>query len=157
MNKKVLIMAMMLAVLPLTATGASVYKWTDENGVTHFGDREPSGKTSEQVSIRTGKSSGGQPAKSAQEQLKELESRDADAAERRDMSAADEARAKQRNANCETARNNLNLLASNNRIRIEEDGEQRYLSQEEIQEQREKFQSIADDNCGPSVADQSER
>lgn len=152
MNKKTLTMAMILAAVPLmapiTATGASVYKWTDENGVTHFGDREPTGKQSERVSVRTGKTSGGQQPKSPQQQLEEMQSRDADAAGKREESSVDEARRKQREANCETAQSNLNIIERNSRIRIEEDGEQRYLSQEEIQEQREKFQEIADENCG---------
>lgn len=157
MNKRILTLAIILAVAPLAATGASVYKWTDENGVTHFGDRQPTGKQSERVSVRTGKSSAGQQRQSPQEQLEELEAREADEAGKREESAVEEARRKQREANCSTARSNLNLLDRNSRIRIEEDGEQRYLSPEEIEEQREKFQEIADENCGAESEDQSER
>lgn len=157
MNKRTLTLAIILAVVPAAATAASVYKWTDENGVTHFGDREPTGKNAERVSVRTGKISGGQPQRSAQEQLDELESRQADEAGKREESAAEEARRKQREANCETARSNLAILERNSRIRIEEDGEQRYLSPEEIQEQRQKYQEVADENCGAESEGTAER
>lgn len=161
MNKKTLTLAMILAVVPLTvpqaATAASVYKWTDENGVTHFGDREPTGKQTERVNIRTGKTSGDQRPKSPQQQLEELEAREADAAGKREESAVEEARRKQREANCETARSNLTILERNSRIRVEENGEQRYLSAEEIQEQRQKFEDIASENCGAESSENAER
>lgn len=157
MNKRILTLAIILAAAPLATSGASVYKWTDENGVTHFGDRQPTGQQAEQVNVRSGTSSGGQQGQSPQEQLEELEARQADEAEKREESAAEEARRKQREANCETARSNLRILDRNSRIRVEEDGEQRYLSPEEIDEQRQKFQEIADENCGAEEDAQAER
>ena len=161
MNKKTLTLAMILAVVPLmvpqAATAASVYKWTDENGVTHFGDREPTGKQTERVNIRTGKISGDPRPKSPQQQLEELETRKAKAAGQREESAAEKARRQQREANCETARSNLDILERNSRIRIEENGEQRYLSPEEIQEQRQKFEDIASENCGAETSENAER
>ncbi|WP_297797944.1 DUF4124 domain-containing protein [uncultured Marinobacter sp.] len=157
MNKRILTLAIILAAVPLAASGASVYKWTDENGVTHFGDRQPTGQQAEQVNVRSGTSSGGQKGQSPQEQLEELEARQADEAEKREESAVEEARRKQREANCETARSNLRILDRNSRIRVEEEGEQRYLSPEEIDEQRQKFQEIADENCGAEEDAPAER
>ncbi|MBL3558239.1 MULTISPECIES: DUF4124 domain-containing protein [Marinobacter] len=147
MNRKILTLAVLLVAAPAISSAASVYKWTDENGVTHFGDRQPSGQQSEPVSIRTGKRSESN-RQSPQEQVKALEEREAEQAERQEESAAEQARRKQREANCETARSNLSILKRNSRIRVEEDGEQRYLSEEEIEEQRTKFEEIADENCG---------
>ena len=63
--------------------------------------------------------------------------------------AVEEARRKQREANCATARSNLDVIDRNARIRIEENGEQRYLSPEEIAEKRAEFERIAEENCGP--------
>ncbi|MEQ9544408.1 MAG: DUF4124 domain-containing protein [Marinobacter sp.] len=157
MNKIILTLAIILAAAPIAASGASVYKWTDENGVTHFGDRQPTGQQAEQVNVRSGTSSGGQQRQSPQEQIQELDARQADEAEKRKESAVEEARRKQREANCTTARSNLRILDRNSRIRVEEDGEQRYLSPEEIDEQRQKFQEIADENCGAEEDAQAER
>lgn len=147
MNTKIFTLAVLLVTAPAISSAASVYKWTDENGVTHFGDRQPTGQLSESVSIRTGKRSENN-RQSPQEQVRALENEEAEQAERQQESAAEEARRKQREANCETARSNLSILQRNSRIRVEEDGEQRYLSEQEIEEQRQKFEEIANENCG---------
>jgi hypothetical protein len=147
MNRKILTLAVLLVAAPAISSAASVYKWTDEDGVTHFGDRQPTGQQSESVSIRTGKPSENS-RQSPQAQVKALEDQEAEQAERKQESAVEEARRKQREANCETARSNLSILQRNSRIRVEEDGEQRYLSPEEIEEQRKKFEEIAEENCG---------
>lgn len=147
MNRKTLTLAVLLAATPSMAFAASVYKWTDEDGVTHFGDRQPTGQQAESVNIRTGKSSGGNRM-SPQEQLEQLETQEAKESEKRQESAVEEARRKQREANCETARTNLKLIQQNSRIRIEEEGELRYLTPEEIEEQKQQFEKIAEENCG---------
>ena len=151
MNRKSLTLTLWLAGLPGLAMSASVYKWTDENGVTHFGDRQPVGSKAEQVNVRSGTSSAASDNRpTPQEQLENVEERQAAAEEQRKETAAEEARRKQREANCATARSNLEIIASNARIRVEEDGEQRYLSPEEIAEKRAEFEEIAAENCGPA-------
>ncbi|MCL7945865.1 DUF4124 domain-containing protein [Marinobacter sp. ATCH36] len=147
MNRKIFTLAVLLVAAPTISSAASVYKWIDENGVTHFGDRQPTGQQSESVSIRTGKSSEGSRP-SPQQQVEALEEQEAEQAEQRQESAVEEARRKQREANCETARSNLSILQRNSRIRVEENGEMRYLSEEEIEEKRNEFEEIADENCG---------
>ncbi|PSF05876.1 DUF4124 domain-containing protein [Marinobacter fuscus] len=149
MNRKTLLLTIVLAAAPAIGSGASVYKWTDANGVTHFGDRQPTGQSAEQVNVRAG-TSRNPPAQrqSAQEQLEALESEQAAQQQRQKESAVEEARRKQREANCSTARANLGIIESNARIRVEENGESRYLSPEEIEQQRQQFQRIADENCG---------
>lgn len=147
MNRKILTLAVLLAATPAMAFAASVYKWTDKDGVTHFGDRQPAGQQAESVNVRTGKSSGSDRM-TPQEQLEELETREAKESEKLQESAVEEARRKQRAANCETARTNLTLIQQNNRIRIEEEGELRYLTPEEIEEKKQQFEKIAEENCG---------
>jgi hypothetical protein len=150
MNQKILLLAAVMAAAPGLAAGASVYKWTDENGVTHFGDRQPTGTLAETVNIRTGGSSGGQASRmSPQQQVQELQERQQAEDEQREETSAEEALRKQREANCATARSNLEVIESNARIRVEENGEMRYLTPEEIEEQRKQFEEIASENCGP--------
>ncbi|MEX0605207.1 MAG: DUF4124 domain-containing protein [Marinobacter sp.] len=149
MEIKTVILAIVLAVTPAIASAASVYKWTDENGITHFGDRQPTGRKSESVNVRTGSPRSSEQQRSAQEQVQAIDDAREVQSERTNLSAAEEARQKQRTANCETAQSNLKVIDSNARIRVEDNGEQRYLAPEEIEEQRGKFQQIADDNCNP--------
>lgn len=149
MNKKILALAVVIMAIPVFATGQSVYKWTDENGVTHFGDRQPTGKQAESVSIRTGKLSGaGGSTKSPQQNGQQMDDQEAEGAQSEKVSAVEEARQKQRAANCKTAQTNLSLLRSGSRIRVEENGEQRYLTPEEIAQKREQFEEVAEVSCG---------
>lgn len=150
MNNKILTLATLLALSPAMSLGASVYKWTDENGVTHFGDRQPTGQSTEQVDIRTGGPSGNQATRrSPQEQMEDIEEGQQQERQNAEETAVEEARRKQREANCETARSNLKILNQNSRIRVEEEGEQRYLSPEEIEEKRQEFQEAEEEYCGP--------
>jgi hypothetical protein len=146
MNKKILALAVVVMALPVFATAQSVYKWTDENGVIHFGDRKPNGQQSESVSIRTGKPSGA-ASTSPQQKVQEMADQEAESVQSEKVSAAEEARQKQRTANCRTAESNLSLIRSGSRIRVEENGEERYLTPEEISQKREQFEEIAELNC----------
>lgn len=146
MNRKILALAICIMAVPGFAMAQSVYKWTDENGVTHFGDRKPTGKQSESVSIRTGKQSVVDTA-SPQEKVQQITDRDTESAQSEKASAVEQAKQKQRAANCETARSNLAMIKSGGRIRVEENGEQRYLTPEEIAQKREQFEEIAELNC----------
>jgi len=157
MNRRILMLALIMCTTPGLAAGASVYKWTDENGVTHFGDRQPTGSKAEQVDVRSGNRSPTGERQSPQERLNELEQNQQNEAQEREETAAEEARRKQREANCATARSNLDVINSNARIRTEdEDGELRYLSPEEIDERRQEFEKVVEENCNPEET-QTER
>jgi len=150
MSRKILMLTLLMVLVPGIAHSGSVYKWTDENGVTHFGDRQPTGSKAEQVNVRSGKgstnaSNRASPQEQVQSMEQEAEKRQLTERERAEM----EAIRKQREANCATAQSNLKIIDSNARIQVQEDGERRYLSPEEIAEQRMKFEKIAEENCGP--------
>jgi len=150
MNKQILTLAVCIMAIPVFATAQqSVYKWTDEDGVPHFGDRQPTGKQAESISIRTGRPSGSDASgpMSPQQRVQQMNEQQAENAQSRQLSAVEEARQKQRAANCETARNNLSLIRSGSRIKMEENGEERYLTPEEIAEKRAQFEEIAENNC----------
>jgi molecular chaperone DnaK (HSP70) len=151
MNRKILMLALLMCATPGLATGASVYKWTDENGVTHFGDRQPTGGKAEQIKVRPSTGPGSNSKRqSLQERVNAMEEQEQQDQQRRNETAVQEAQRKQREANCATARSNLQIIQSNARIRTEgEDGEIRYLTPEEIEERRQQFEQIAEENCGP--------
>ncbi|HEA52328.1 hypothetical protein LCGC14_0675600 [marine sediment metagenome] len=150
MNRNILMLILLMTVAPGVAMSASVYKWTDENGITHFGDRKPVGANSEKVNVRSGKSSGaGASRPSPQKRLGELEEQQQTEALKQKETAVAAAQRKQQNANCKAARSNLKIIDNNARIRIEENGELRYLSTEEIEGQRTKLEEIAAENCKP--------
>lgn len=146
MNNKTLILTLLLAATPSMAMSASVYTWTDEQGVTHFGDRQPPGTRAKTLNVRSGTSSGNGRS-SPQKRLSELQEQQQKNAEQKQETVVETANRKQRVANCENARSNLKVIESNARIRIEDNGQMRYLSPEEIAEQRSKLEKIAAENC----------
>lgn len=151
MNKKILTLSLLLAVVPGVSMSASVYKWTDKDGVTHFGDRQPSGTQSEQVNVRSGSSSPAATTRpSPEERVNALEEQEQKEEKQRREAVAEEARQKQREANCSTAQTNLRVMKNNARIRIQENGELRYLTPEEIAEKRAKFEEVVAKDCGPN-------
>lgn len=149
MIQRLILLALIALAAPALASADSVYRWKDENGVVHFGDREPAGRSSERVSVKTGKSSdsGGGGRLPAREQVQALEESQAERERRQKETAVERARRKQRDARCQTAQANLQAINSNARIRVTEDNEQRYLSSEEIAEKKQQFEQIVEENC----------
>lgn len=132
---------------PLQAS--EVYKWVDEDGVTHYGERAPADKNYSTVKTYGEVPGGGEEAKQRLEQQrtdkKASEAKDIDYAQQKKV--ADE-QAKVRAENCKGARSNLKTIEENARVRIlGEDGEFRYLSEEERQQQINSAKEMISENC----------
>lgn len=145
-------LALALAIGATSLHAESVYKWTDKDGITHYGDQQPTGQKSESVDVKSGTthssvegSKEGRP--SPQERLKAMEKGKKEASKQASQSRTEEAREKLRQKNCEVARKNLKTLNTYGRIKVQEDGEQRYLTSEEIDAKKAEYKNIADDSC----------
>ncbi|MFT6980901.1 MAG: hypothetical protein ACJARK_002418 [Marinobacter psychrophilus] len=145
-------MALLLAMVPAMANATVVYKWTDADGVTHFGDRQPTGTQAEQISVRSGQSNLVNSNSSAQQQLNELEQRQRAASEESRAFDAAATRQAQRKTNCDAAQQNLEIISNNSRIRITENGGQRFLTPDEISQQKQTYEDIVEQNCGAEQA-----
>ena len=148
MTRFLLVAAAIALLSPALGSADSVYRWTDENGVVHFGDREPVGRAADRVSVKTGTATSSEERKSPQEQLKALEENQAERERQQKETAVEEARRKQQAVRCDAARANLQAINSNARIRVvDADGEQRYLTPEEIEAKRAEFETIVGESC----------
>jgi hypothetical protein len=145
-------MALLLAMVPAMANATVVYKWTDADGVTHFGDRQPTGTQAEQISVRSGQSNLVNSNSSAQQQLNELEQRQRAASEESRAFDAAATRQAQRKTNCDAAQQNLEIISNNSRIRITENGEQRFLTPDEVSQQKQTYEDIVEQDCGAEQA-----
>lgn len=54
--------AITIALVPHTTAATEVYRWVDENGVVHFGDRAPDQGNAEKVSVQPGPGAQSPPA-----------------------------------------------------------------------------------------------
>lgn len=132
-----------LCVLASTAAAQSapVYKWVDDNGVTHYGSQPPSGSQFKATGVRAKKTnkqalqarmSSDADMRAAQQTRKDFEQEEAANAE-----ATRKEIEKERAANCEKARDQLEAYDTAPRLyRPLPDGDREYLSDEELDAER---------------------
>jgi len=122
---------------------AQVYKWVDAQGVTHFGAQPPQGQQVETVNTVTA------PAKSTTmpapvvEDETEVDQQSIDRKVKRQVAEQET----ERKRYCETMRTNLAQLQNNPRVRVEEKGETRRITEEERQAKIAETRSKIDENC----------
>lgn len=124
------------------------YRWKDEAGAEHFTQQPPAGRKSEFIAVSTGKSTEVAPGES-------IESSGAD-------KAPDKAGSKPTGPiqavpdkdpeKCKQARDSQGVLNSHARIREKVGEDYRYLTPEEIAEQKKLAQESADVYCEPAPA-----
>ena len=155
---KIIVLLFVTLCLPCQTTSAAedaYYTWVDENGVTNFAQKDPKEyestyvtrtqefgrlnrpKTPESRKVDTAET----PATTRNEVDPDLEIQE----ERRDIQ---EQIAKIRASNCDIGKRNLAKLEAYSRIRVvEDDGEERLLSDEEKQERTTKARNTITQNC----------
>ena len=143
--------ALMLAIAVAGAAYAGdIYKWTDEEGNVHFGDR-PETETSERLAIQSRPTD---PARIQAQTQARAEAR-AKAAEEKAAVAAEEpspeelqAQAKERAQKCSTYKARMQKYVTSRRLyREDENGERVYLDEDEMLAAREKVESQIEEYC----------
>lgn len=133
-----------VTLLPLTATGGTAYKWTDADGVVHYGDKKPDDATSTPIKIKNSKDY------SLPSQTKNTDDKTTPEGTNKEkpteQQAADD---KVRKAACDGARENLATMKTYARIRIKdaETGELRYLTPEEKSQKEAESNKFIQENC----------
>ncbi len=149
---KLLVVSLLWSVSTVVCAG--VYKWVDENGRVHYGERPPTTATQTKPMnlkpsyISPAESRGQDSAKtSEQEQKKENDK------QQQALHEAEQATAKKnkeiREHNCKVARTSLNVLTTGGRVfRTDDNGNRVYVSDEqrggEIQDAREQVDEWCD-------------
>jgi hypothetical protein len=143
MRRMILACSVLLA-LSTGATAGQIYKWVDGQGNVHFGSQPPEGQEAAAVnpSISQPKvSAPTTPAPEPEQQDAEQEKLDQQA-----RSKASE-REKELKIYCERIRNDLAQMKASPRVRIEENGEPRRLTEAERQERIAKSEASIKENC----------
>ena len=153
MNAKRLLLG--FAVLTLTMGSAAIandiYKWTDENGNVHYGDR-PSGSAAEQRMAlsyrRTDTGALQQRVKSHADSVAARQERQSAAAEEKKAAEEKAAEAAANEKKCDSHRAQLETLIQSRRLyRQDENGERVYLDEKDIQESRARIEEFISENC----------
>ena len=135
-----------------TATAAEIYKWTDEEGNVHFGDR-PDGEEPEKVAIQSRSTDPARVQASVQARAaataKSAEEEAAAAAAQQGPTPEElQAQADEKAEKCNTYRARLQKYVTSRRLfREDENGERVYLDESETQAAREKIENQVQKYC----------
>lgn len=133
--------------LALTAVLASVsssaeeyYKWVDDQGVTHYGQRPPKNTAASRGETSIGHSA---PSHYPSEQFTDNQKENTSAAKSTE---------KQQNQKdperCKAAKDNLNTINTSSRIKVKgEDGQFNFLTPKEIAERKKDAQKAIGESC----------
>ncbi|MDX1507075.1 MAG: DUF4124 domain-containing protein [Woeseiaceae bacterium] len=143
------------ALCALPAMAAEIYKYTDENGNVHYGDR-PSGNAQEETvyvaSQRTNnaavQAAYSERYKAEPEAQSPAEQTAAEEPEQKLTRAERRAAAAERAKKCESYRARMETVITARRLyRQDENGERVYLEENERQETRDKIQELIEEYC----------
>lgn len=147
-----IVVALMLAVTTAgTAVAGDIFKWTDEDGNVHFGDKPVGGGETEKVAIQS------RPTNPERVQAM-VQSRAEAAAKAAEEEAAAtppgptpeelQAQADARAEKCDKYREQLQRFVRSRRLyREDESGERVYLDEDEMQATREKAENRVQEFC----------
>ncbi len=122
---------------------AQVYKWVDADGNVHYSDKKPKGQDDyKSIKINTGKGSSA-PSTKPEDDTKASEAALQQKAEALQSKTPKEEYAKQ----CTSIEENMRKLEENSRVRVNDNGEMRYLTPEEIAAKKGQYQKMYDDFC----------
>ena len=131
---------------------AKLYKWVDENGNVTYSERKPpqggADREVEEIKLRPSTISD----EDARERLDVLTGRAAGARKKRDEQESQVTAAQEREQriakNCEIARENLEILQTNARVKTQaEDGSSYYLGEDQISARLEQARTNIDRYC----------
>jgi hypothetical protein len=141
--KKLIILAVALALAPIAS--AQLYKYVDKDGKTVYSDQPPPNVDSKQLNVRTGTSTDTPAPKTAVERDKDLQKGRDEAAKK---SAEAAKLAAQKEQMCDAAKSNYAQYANGGRVvRTDANGEREFLSDDQIDEAREKAQKQMEEAC----------
>jgi hypothetical protein len=155
-----MLLALLLFILANSALGATVYKWVDDQGGTHYGATPPPDRKAEEIHPKSSAPAAGagdaqHPQESWQDQEREFLRRRAQRKEDQWQKEQAEARAKQEEAarkeSCIAARGNLQILRQGRPVyQLDEKGERKYLTDAERKAQIEQSQRDIERYCPPA-------
>jgi hypothetical protein len=141
---RMIAMGSLLLAVSFATLAAPVYKWVDADGQTHFGSLPPEGIQAERVNTSIPSPLSAEVAAEEPAQTDDAPTQEAiEAKVKQDVAAEQEALL----TYCTELRTNLAQLQNNPRLRTQENGEMRRLTEEERQERIGKTQAALEENC----------
>lgn len=138
----------------VTANAAEIYRWTDERGQVHYGERPPDDRA-QSMDIPTGSTSAprlqaDEAARRARQQ-RLLEAYEYERARKAERAAQAASKASQLAVQCERLRNQWRRLNYGGPVYFQgEDGERRYLDEQQRAAEKNRLRPAYREACGAS-------
>lgn len=117
----------------LPASAEDYYKWVDDQGVTHYGERPPKNAVASKGRTQTGHST------HTPYEVKEKAT---------EKAATASTEAHKDPERCKSAKSNLDIINTSSRIKVKgDDGEFSYLSPDEIAKRKKEAQQAVKESC----------
>jgi len=128
---------------------AGVYKWFDEDGNVHFGDRPPQAENAEQVKVPKSAPASQAPdaAERRQTQQRMLDIYQEDREKKKQAKAEEKRKRKEMEARCVVARDRLKSFKDAVLYDLEEDGKRSYYSEEKKQATIQQLEAQIKKHC----------
>jgi len=153
MIRKYAISCLMMFVVSASgiALGNDIYKWTDEDGNVHYGDRPTGDATEERVAISSRATDPGKVQARVQSRYERDIATKEEAAAAAPAGPSEEeilAQAKERAQKCETYKARLQKFVTSRRLyKQDENGERVYLDEEQTHAARERVENQVQEYC----------
>ncbi len=129
-----------MALLPVTSQADVVYRWVDQENIVHYSERPPKGIKSTRIKTSSGSSSAVQKDSMAAPQSEQEA--------KRKLAETSMPNPRKNKEVCERATFNYKLLNERARIKQQDDnGEVKYLSEAEKEEQKKSAKTAMDTYC----------
>jgi len=153
MNIKATALALILAVTVTgTVSASEIYKWVDEDGGIHYGDRPTGAASEERLTVRS-RPTDPEAVQSQVVARLNAQTTMAEAAANAPQGPSEEelrAEARERAEKCSTYRQRLEKFVHSRRLyREDENGERVYLDEDETLAARERVQNQVEEYCSP--------
>lgn len=137
----------LIATFAITANAGGIYKWVDENGGVHFGEKPPSTIRSQPVTV-TGTAPSSDAA-AAQKRLDDIRAAAVKPVKNVDEAAVqDEETRKKIARNCEVYRNNLETMKNNPRVKETlPNGEMAFIGEDEKAKRMASTEKLIAEHC----------
>ncbi|MFL1468190.1 DUF4124 domain-containing protein [Marinobacter sp. DUT-3] len=139
-----------LLILSPAVSVAEVYRWVDEDGRTHFGDRPPTQAASQEVKVESAPARVDNSARDRQQKVNAfLEQKQQERDQQRAADAKAEKQAAKRAEQCSKLRARLKYMDSVSTFyNLNEQGERVFVSESENTRIRERFRKKVEETCG---------
>lgn len=139
-----------LLILSPAVSVAEVYRWVDEDGRTHFGDRPPTQAASQEVKVESAPARVDNSARDRQQKVNAfLEQKQQERDQQRVADAKAEKQAAKRAEQCSKLRARLKYMDSVSTFyNLNEQGERVFVSESENTRIRERFRKKVEETCG---------